>query len=148
MSRGAPGQRRGRKGREEQRGRKSKAAVVWQPAELEEAREVKHARNVKIVERVLEDARVKSGGGLQTLADELLAALDRRDYYAELTIKRDLTADEGRAAGSNAGHVQKLLSKLGVVELRDEDDCPACNGTGRQNGSQCVVCGGTGEAPL
>lgn len=148
MPRGGPGQRRGRKGRENTSNRrKARVHTVWTPANLEDA-QARNKANAERVAELIQDSRLKSKAKIRTIADNLLVAFNQRDLYADLILKRDLTADEGKAANAVRKDIQTELKALGVDSMMDEDDCRACAGTGKINGKTCEHCNGTGEEPV
>ena len=148
MPKGSPGKRRGRRGpnaskqpkvTEATRREAAAAAVASMPKEELAERRMAQAAKIK------SSSRMKNPVALEVAIDTLLTALEQRDYLRVKLHKDEMTSDESKVLYGLVGQkIPKLLQGLGVDDLREEGDCPDCDGDGEIDGVTCETCDGTG----
>lgn len=157
MATGNPGERRGARGPNRPRPaaaeggkppRRAKAkakpkvevsAAAPAPADPEHRRE----RQIGLA---MEDCRLRNTGSREIAEDSLRVLLQHRDLLGERMAEGTITSEEGAVANGVQRNIMKWISAMGVDALRDVDDCPECNGTGRLDGEDCEKCDGMGVA--
>lgn len=156
MATGNPGKRRGARGPNRPhpvdgepkprrtRGPAKEAAAKEEPPPADPGPPPDRRRRERQIGLAMKDCRLKNPGSREIAEDSLRVLLQHRDVLAQRMEEGTITSEEGAVANGVQRNIMKWIGAMGVDSLRDPDDCPACNGTGRVDGEDCEDCDGSG----